>query len=290
MANGLTISEQVEDAHFNRQTAIQPWKSKVGQDAAAAGKELQPIMEEAWSAEQLLGVFLKHRLSNNAMDEVLQVLHGGKFSPADVPITSEELRSLPHGSRPVCAIFTHSLERNGANNFCLYIARVLKHSQPLTIFSPKAGPMKEDFESLGLEVTIVDTTSPTFLKDLGSALLKRNVGMLLANTIMRCDIILMASDLGLPSVWVIHESWPQDQLDHYAKEVFMCKDIDSAVIKKAFAAAGTIVFPSDMQRHLYDGLFRPEAGITIYNGIPLQQLDHFKQTQDSAFFEIPFGT
>ena len=22
----------------------------------------------------------------------------------------------------------------------------------------------------------------------------------------------------MPSVWVIHESWPQDQLDHYAKE------------------------------------------------------------------------
>lgn len=28
--------------------------------------------------------------------------------------------------------------------------------QPLTIFSPKAGPMKDDFEKLGLEVSIVD--------------------------------------------------------------------------------------------------------------------------------------
>eukprot|EP00438_Fugacium_kawagutii_P033147 Skav231176 [mRNA] locus=scaffold425:6924:10987:+ [translate_table: standard] len=50
------------------------------------------------------------------------------------------------------------------------------------------------------------------------------------------------------------------------QEVFMCKDIDAAIIKKAFAAAGTIVFPSDMQRHLYDGMFRPDAGHTIYNG------------------------
>ena len=46
----------------------------------------------------------------------------------------------------------------------------------------------------------------------------------------------------------------------------MCKDIDAAIIKKAFAAAGTIVFPSDMQRHLYDGMFRADAGHTIYNG------------------------
>ena len=243
------------------------------------------IMEETWSADQLLGVFLKHKVSNETMEDVLQILHSIKFSAADVPSASEELRALPHSQRPVCAIFTHSLERNGANNFCLYIARVLKQSQPLTIFSPKAGPMKEDFEKLGLQVTIVDTTSPRFLADLAISLRELKVGMLLANTIMRCDIILMAADLALPSVWVIHESWPQDELDHYAKEVFMCKDIDARVIRKAFAAAGTIVFPSDMQRHLYDGMFRPEAGITIYNGIPLQQLDHFKQTQDRRGFK-----
>ena len=150
--------------------------------------------------------------------------------------------------------------------------------------------MQEDFEKLGLEVTIMDTTSPKFLEDLSSALLKRRVGLLLAtNTIMRCDIILMAAELQMPSVWVIHESWPQDQLDHYAKEVFMCKDIDAAVIRKAFAAAGTIVFPSDMQRDLYNGMFKPQAGLTIYNGIPLQQLDAFKHTQDRRQVRAALG-
>ena len=194
-----------------------------------------------------------------------QVIQHVDFRPSDLPSTPEQLRALPHNQRPVCAIFTHSLERNGANNFCLYIARLLRHNQPLTIFSPKKGPMQEDFEKLGLEVTIMDTTSPKFLEDLSSALLKRRVGLLLANTIMRCDIILMAAELQMPSVWVIHESWPQDQLDHHSKEVFMCKDIDAAVIRKAFAAAGTIVFPSDMQRDLYNGMFKPQAGLTIYN-------------------------
>lgn len=149
--------------------------------------------------------------------------------------------------------------------------------------------MQEDFEKLGLEVTIVDTTSPSFLEDLSTALLLRRVGLLLANTIMHCDIILMAAELKMPSVWVIHESWPQDQLDHYAKEVFMCKDINSTVIRKAFAAASRIVFPSDMQRHLYDGMFKPEAGLTVYNGIPLQQLDHFKQTQDRRQVRAALG-
>lgn len=254
------------------------------------GEEHPPIMQATWSAEQLLGACLKHKLSNETMEDVLQILHSRKFDSADVPRTSSELRALPHGQyRPVCAIFTHSLERNGANNFCLYIARVLEQSQPLTIFSPKAGPMKEDFEKLGLQVSIVDTTSPTFLSDLAISLKELKVGMLLANTIMRCDIILMAADLQLPSVWVIHESWPQDQLDHYAKEVFMCKDIDSKVIRQAFKAAGTIIFPSDMQRHLYDGMFQPDAGRTIYNGIPLQQLDHFKQSRNRREVRAALG-
>ena len=49
------------------------------------------------------------------------MIHAMDFRAADLPSTAEQLRHLP-SQRPVCAIFTHSLERNGANNFCLYIA------------------------------------------------------------------------------------------------------------------------------------------------------------------------
>lgn len=276
------ISVQLDDAHLSHTHA------DLGK-AVADSDGPHPMLDDSGAAKHLLGVCLKNKLSNDAIEEVLQVIQHVDFRPSDLPSTPGQLRALPHNQRPVCAIFTHSLERNGANNFCLYIARLLRHNQPLTIFSPKKGPMQEDFEKLGLEVTIMDTTSPKFLEDLSSALLKRRVGLLLANTIMRCDIILMAAELHMPSVWVIHESWPQDQLDHYAKEVFMCKDIDAAVIRKAFAAAGTIVFPSDMQRDLYNGMFKPQAGLTIYNGIPLQQLDAFKHTQDRRQVRAALG-
>jgi len=289
---GKSPSKEAESRITGREANSSSTESLAKASRSTEVQEPLPIMQATWSAAELLGACLKHKLSNETMDDVLQILHSRKFDSADLPRTSEELRALPlhaHPCRPVCAIFTHSLERNGANNFCLYIARVLKQSQPLTIFSPKPGPMKEDFEKLGLQVSIVDTASPSFLSDLAVSLKELKVGMLLANTIMRCDIILMAADLQLPSVWVIHESWPQDQLDHYAKEVFMCKDIDSKVIRKAFKAAGNIIFPSDMQRHLYDGMFQPEAGRTIYNGIPLQQLDHFKQTRDRREVRLALG-
>lgn len=286
---GAPIVDQLDDAAFTEKRSLSGALKKVEDMERVHSSDLTVGFQDSWAADQLLGVCLKNQMKNETIDEVLQVLQHMNFHSEDVPSTAQELRSLPHQMRPVCAIFTHSLELNGANNFCLYIARLLKNNQNLTIFSPKAGPMKEDFEKLGLEVTIVDTTSKTFLEDLSCALKERQVEILLANTIMRCDIILMAAQLRMRSVWVIHESWPQDQLDHYAKEVFMCKDIDAAIIKKAFAAAGTIVFPSDMQRHLYDGMFRADAGHTIYNGIPLKQLNHFKQTQDRREVRAALG-
>lgn len=46
--------------------------------------------------------------------DLVQVLQHMNFQPEDVPNTSRELRELPHETRLVCAIFTHSLERNGA--------------------------------------------------------------------------------------------------------------------------------------------------------------------------------
>jgi len=232
------------------------------------------------TATSLLGLALEHGWSDDCLQEVLAVLQSKGFQADELPEFAGELRILKHQARSTCAVFTHSLERNGANNFCLYLVRLLKGSQGFVVFSPKEGPMRADFEQLGLKVIIVDTTSVTFLPDLAQALQQQQVGVIVANTIMRCDVVLLAAEKHIPSIWVIHESWPQDQLDHYAKEVFMCKDIDAQIIRRAFAAAGTIVFPSNMQGHLYDGMFKPGAGITIYNGIPLQQLDSFQKTHD----------
>ena len=60
------------------------------------------------------------------MKRIEKVIHTMDFRAADLPSTAEQLRHLP-SQRPVCAIFTHSLERNGANNFCLYIASWLEN-------------------------------------------------------------------------------------------------------------------------------------------------------------------
>ena len=147
----------------------------------------------------------------------------------------------------------------------------------------------EDFESLGLEVVVMDDNAEDFLPQLRASLEERKVGVMLPNTIMRCNVVLLAAEMGVPSVWVIHESWPQDQLDYYAKEVFLRKDVDANMIRRAFATAGRIVFPSDMQKGLYDGLYRPGAAHTIYNGIPVAQLNAYRQSQDRDAVRLELG-
>jgi hypothetical protein len=45
--------------------------------------------------------------------------------------------------------------------------------------------------------------------------------VVLCNTIMRAEVAVAAEELGIPCVWVVHEAWPQDQFEYYAKEVFL---------------------------------------------------------------------
>lgn len=61
---------------------------------------------------------------------------------------------------------------------------------------------------------------------------------------------------------MIHEAWPQDQFEYYAKEVFMMKHLDESLIKKAFSVCDQIIFPSNIQMSIYTGLFPPSKGKT----------------------------
>ena len=65
--------------------------------------------------------------------------------------SSQGVQSL----RKTFAIFLHSMERNGANNFCLFLLRALVRSNKYIVFAPKDGPMKGDFESLCTDVEVI---------------------------------------------------------------------------------------------------------------------------------------
>eukprot|EP01138_Halocafeteria_seosinensis_P009528 gb/GECG01009737.1/.p1 GENE.gb/GECG01009737.1/~~gb/GECG01009737.1/.p1 ORF type:complete len:886 (+),score=137.66 gb/GECG01009737.1/:1-2658(+) len=183
--------------------------------------------------------------------------------------------------RPKCALFVHSLERNGANNFVLFVTKKLLDTQEFELFSPKDGPMKTEFERMGVPVNVVPPEEESYHEVIKEKLKSGHFGVVLVNTIMRAEVINIVHEMSLPNVWVIHEAWPADQFEYYAKEVFLMKHIDSAVITRAFSSADHIVFPAHVQRKLYASLIPQSCDCSVvYNGIPLKKIDNFRTKND----------
>ena len=76
-------------------------------------------------------------------------------------------------------------------------------TQQFVLITPKEGPMRSDFEELGVAVFVMDpTNNEQFLDALQAMLIEMEIGALLCNTIMRCDVVCLAAHMNLPCAWV----------------------------------------------------------------------------------------
>lgn len=217
----------------------------------------------------------------------VMVHDGAELLPANLQEAQALMEALRVKPRKRCAAFGHSLERNGANNFLLYLVRELKDELSFSVFSPKEGAMREDYESLGVDVHILDMKSPSYENDVLEAL--RGYDYAIANTIMTTEVVIASNELKIPSLWVIHEAWPQDQFEYYAKEVFLMSHLDANKIRQAFAKATRIVFPANVQKKCYEGLFSPHVARVIYNGIPLYGINAYRTVQSRKRVRAELG-
>jgi glycosyltransferase involved in cell wall biosynthesis len=242
--------------------------------------------QEAERVRKLLELGEKFAWKKEQIDAVLQWVRDDVLDSEDVktpsypviPSSYDEAMQLIESSglmlRKKCAAFAHSFERNGANNFLLYLVRELRGILEFSVYSPKKGPMWDDFQSIGAEPYLFD---PRDQKALAETL--SHYDCCLANTIMQAPVILAASQIQLTNVWVIHEAWPKDQIEYYCKQVFLMEHLDTQVIMEAFRKADKIVFPAKVQENCYEGLFEPPKASVIYNGIPLTAINAFRATQ-----------
>lgn len=207
--------------------------------------------------------------------------------PNDSKSARAYLSETKHTPRPRVAAFSHSLERNGANNFLLYLIRELRDDMLFTLVSPKEGAMRADYEALGVRVVICSMKLPTYNEDIRTVLSRFEYAI--ANTIMTTEVVNAAADLNVPCLWIIHEAWPRDQFDYYAKEVFMMSQVDSKGIVRAFKKAAKIVFPARVQHKCYQGLFEEGKAKVIYNGIPLASINSFRLNQNRKQVRAELG-
>lgn len=250
----------------------------------------------------LLELAKKHEISEDAVTDILgwvqstilqseevRVLDGSDVLPSSTQNAKEYLDSTTFMPRPRVAAFCHSLERNGANNFLLYLLRELREELSFELYSPKEGAMRADYEAMGIPVSILSMKLVSYPEDVRAVL--RTYQYAVANTIMTTEVINASRELEVPCLWVIHEAWPKDQFNYYAKEVFMMTHLNEKAITDAFINASKIVFPAKVQRKCYDGLFKPENARVIYNGIPLASINAFRsvQSRDSVRQDLGYG-
>jgi glycosyltransferase involved in cell wall biosynthesis len=261
--------------------------------------ELLHARAKAERTRSLLALAAQHSIEPAVVDDILRWVHASVLDPvaasgaaatvADEAKPATEILPASHADaeeflkesavrpRPRVAAFCHSLERNGANNFLLYLLRELRHELAFEVYSPKEGAMRADYETMSMPVHILDMKLASYPEDVRKVLATYDYAI--ANTIMTTEVINACKELNVPCLWVIHEAWPQDQFNYYAKEVFMMAHLDGDAIVSAFANASKIVFPAKVQQSCYNGLFQPKNSRVIYNGIPLASINAFRAVQ-----------
>jgi glycosyltransferase involved in cell wall biosynthesis len=184
--------------------------------------------------------------------------------------TAEERRVL---------VFTHQLDAGGAQTFLVQLVRGLLDLGAVrpTVVSALNGPLRDDFEQLGVEVRS-GIGSP--IDDLDSHLDRVEELTAWAQAAGGFDAVLVntasplaspgaevAERLGIPAIWAIHESFPP---------AVLWADLDPgvrALSERALSNAALAVFEAEATQRLYEPAVGAERCLTLPYGLDLEPID-----------------
>jgi D-inositol-3-phosphate glycosyltransferase len=237
-------------------------------------------------------------------------LDGARFSLPPVRVRVEpaqpepEVTSQPRTGRPSAPrkqpggaherqelrllVCTHELGYGGAQLFLTELVRRLAELGPLSglVISPVDGPTRGILEEHGFEVHV---TSPfpvgsldaydARLEELAGWAAGKEFDAALVNTMGSFPGADLASRLGLPTIWAIHESYPLPEYWAMLDGV-----IDPAVQRRAEAAlrSATATFTCDATRGCYEPHIPGLRCLTMPYGIDVAALDAWRERFDRA--------
>ncbi len=189
----------------------------------------------------------------------------GRRSPASpIPTTRLASRTSPAPARPGLLMVTHNLNREGAPYFVMELAQFVRQrtGADVTIVSTADGPLRTEFEQLGMTVRLV-ARGPLWqartprdahkaMAELASELRAAEAVLVVANTIESFWAVLAAREAGCPALFYIHEPgvFGLHYLGHLGSDV-------RRLAASAFTAANTLVsFPSQATQAYYEDFLR----------------------------------
>ena len=184
-------------------------------------------------------------------------------------------------------VFTHQLDLGGAQLYLVELLRELLRLEAVnpTVVSASDGPVREQLEDLGIPVHI---TSPPPADDLSSYLGRieellawaapRDFELALVNTSTTHSLpgADVAAGLGIPAVWLIHESFePAALWSHLGRRV---RRHAEATISKAAIA----IFEAEATRKLYEPLIGADRTAAIPYALDIAAVDAERANAEPA--------
>jgi D-inositol-3-phosphate glycosyltransferase len=186
--------------------------------------------------------------------------------------------------------FAHSLAPGGAQRTLYEQLDRLTASEGFSaaVVASQSGPWAQRFEQIGLPVHIAgqvrDRTKEAYedcVAELVGVLEREAPDAVLANTIDSFAGADAATRLGLPLVWIIHESYEFPvwwQMGHPGPEQAHARER----CLEALHFARATIFPANATRRLFEPYVRNEGSLTAPCGVEFDQIDEYRSRVDPA--------
>ena len=207
-------------------------------------------------------------------------------SSALAPVTQRrDVR--PGGARLL--VFTHELSAAGGAQLVvadLVRSLVETHAFECTVVSPRDGPLREALEASGAEVHVSGEMPLDDPRAYGgrieelAAWAADRFDAVLANTVTSFPGVEVATRVGIPALWAIHDSYELPVLWW-----LMGEGLHPEVRLHAHACLGlaaAVVFPAEATLRLYEPHIRPGRGLVLPCGIDLDRVDLARRGFDAA--------
>lgn len=215
-------------------------------------------------------------------------IHGGTrdrfFNPnlslADESFVPAHVRvNLRPRQLPRTAVISHNLNFEGAPLVLLDLVAGLVASssaERITVYSPVEGPLRKQFEALGVQVRVLGDPQAGVTKasvyqerctELGEILRRAGHEVVIANTLATFWAINAANAAHLPSVWCNHESEPWETYYDYLAVPLR------AYAYAAFAQAYRVTYVADATRAVWAPVETRGNFEVVRYGIPAPVLD-----------------
>jgi len=200
--------------------------------------------------------------------------------------TSQVASRVQHSTQVRIAVFTHRLDRGGAQ---LYLQELLEEllTDPdisCLVVSAADGPLRAQLEDLGVEVLVADFPVGTIgayeasISGFTAAIQRHGTNVVLVNTLLAGLGADVAVRLHIPMIWMIHETVALDEfwLAAYG-DGGMAADARSA-ITGALAQANMVVFETRASRSMLEDDCAAGHSVVVPHGVRLEPIDEFRAT------------